>query len=340
MTTPRDDGALFRDLHAAGPQAVAVRLGFTVLRSTTISPCPACKAEFRSSRGHDRRGPVGLTRDGLGWKCHRCGAHGDAATFAAYAVTGTDRPAEWRAVLEALERVGIGGEAPPPPRVTPTRKPDARPPRPEVLELWARCRPVVDDAACAAWLESRGLDPWCVADRDLARALPAGLTVPRWARMHGRPWNAGGYRCVLPFWNARGELTSLHARNLDRAADPKGVMPTGYAVAGLVLADAPGCELLAHRALAGPLWVTEGAPDFLVTAIAWGDAAEESPATLGIVSGSWAAEIAARVPDRARVIVAVHHDDAGEKYVQRIVETLRGRVTLERWVPNGWEASA
>src|SRR5439155_8542130 len=55
----------FGELHAFGPAAVAERLGFSILRGRTISPCPACMAKYRSSGGHDKRGPIGLTPDGL-----------------------------------------------------------------------------------------------------------------------------------------------------------------------------------------------------------------------------------------------------------------------------------
>ena len=54
---------------------------------------------------------------------------------------------------------------------------------------------------------------------------------------------------------------------------------------------------------------------------------------LGIVAGSWQPEIAARVPDGARVVLAVDHDETGEKYTATIAASLGERVTLLRWEP-------
>ncbi len=319
-------------VRAHGSAAIAAALGFT-LRGSTISPCPACGAVERSSRGVDRRGPVGLTRDGLGWSCHRCGARGDAIAFAALVSTGTATPDDWGPVFEQLERAGSSDAAPPPPPPTRPAATEAnRPPPAEVLELWERSRPVVDDGACSAWLISRRLDPWRVADHDLARALPVGLAVGSWASIGGRSWGAAGYRCVFPLFDDNRKLLSLHARNLDRAAEPKGVNPSGHEVGGLVFADAVARSMLAHSVLDGDLWVVEGAPDFLTAATQWGDAADPMPATLGILSGSWTDKIATRVPNGAHVILAVHQDRAGERYIATITSTLGARVRFSRWV--------
>ncbi len=323
-------------VHNAGPANIAERFGFALIRARTISPCPACKAEHRSSRGHDRRGPVGLTADGLGWRCHRCNAGGDAVTFATFAVAGSERPDDWRVVREALERAGYSA-APPPPIKPALSGPAKRPPRRELLDLWTRSRPVFEDAESVAWLHGRGINPSLVSDRELARAIPPDLAppaLPAWAQLGG-PWPARGYRLLLALWDAAGNLTSIHARNLHAGADPKGALPCGHQVAGTVLADSAGALMLRERTLVGPLWICEGAPDFLTAATAWGDAADPGSAVLGILSGSWTADLAARVSDGARVVIAVHHDAAGEAYVARIAATLAGRVQLERWTPEG-----
>jgi hypothetical protein len=52
----------------------------------SLAPCPGCGATRRGT--DDRRGPVGLTRDGLGWRCHRCDAHGSSVDLAALLVLG------------------------------------------------------------------------------------------------------------------------------------------------------------------------------------------------------------------------------------------------------------
>ena len=71
--------------------------------------------------------------------------------------------------------------------------------------------------------------------------------------------------------------------------------------------------------------VCEGVPDWLTWASRYSDADLLAPAVLGIISGSWSQELAARVPDGAGVVVRQHPDDAGHGYAARIVATLRGR---------------
>ena len=50
-----------------------------------------------------------------------------------------------------------------------------------------------------------------------------------------------------------------------------------------------------------------------------------APAVLGILSGSWSDELAARIPTECRVIVKVHRDEAGQKYRDQICRSLSGR---------------
>jgi hypothetical protein len=319
----------FNAVHDAGLVAIAETLGYKVVRGRSISPCPSCKAEFRSSRGHDRRGPIGLTTDSRGWRCHRCDAHGDAVTFAAWHVAATNRPADWGAVLEEL--AGRGWSTPPP-AVHVAAGPPRRPPRKDLLDLWARSVPITQDADATVYLRGREIDPELVDDRGLARAIPAGLTppqIPVWAHLHGT-WPGAGYRLLLPMWDVGCNLATMHARNL-AGATPKGAFPSGYEVRGSVFADPAGQRMLEKGELLGTLWVVEGAPDFLKTATSWSD--EADIAVLGVVSGSWTHEIAARVPNGAHVVIAVHHDLSGERYVTKVVDSLAGRVRLERWAP-------
>ena len=124
---------------------------------------------------------------------------------------------------------------------------------------------------------------------------------------------------MLPLYDASGVLPSVHARNV-QGVEPKGALPAGCCARGLVLADDAGRELLRGSANVTSVWVAEGVPDFLSCASAWGDAAEDCPAVLGIMAGSWTAAVAASVPDGARVTIATHHDDAGSKYAAASAE--------------------
>jgi hypothetical protein len=111
--------------------------------------------------------------------------------FTAFVATGIATPGDWPPVFDLLERAGMG-EATPPAVVIAAPTAPKRPPQPEVLDLWGRCRPVVDDAGCSAWLTSRGIDPRSVADRAPgARAArePGGAAVgPPYPVGRRRPW--------------------------------------------------------------------------------------------------------------------------------------------------------
>jgi DNA primase len=123
--------------------------------------------------------------------------------------------------------------------------------------------------------------------------------------------------------------------------------PKGYDKAKLVFACPFARLVLKHGAK--PSWwaddaptfrvvVAEGEIDFLTCAADASDANEHAAAVLGVTSGSWTAELAARVPDGAVVVVATDDDKGGEAYARRIVDTLAprmraGRVSVERWKP-------
>ncbi len=191
------------------------------------------------------------------------------------------------------------------------------------------------------FLRSRGIDPRVVEERGLALALPEDAHVPPWARFgaRGPKWVTAGYRLLLPLYDHHGEIRSARARYLGKR-HPKSLAPDGHECTGLVMADALGLYLLKHGSR--PEWwtpdapplrvvIAEGETDFLTFACEASDADEHAPAVLGVVNGSWTAELAARLPDGAHVIIATDNDDAGEKYAARIASTLAGRADLFRW---------
>ncbi len=206
-----------------------------------------------------------------------------------------------------------------------------RPPKQQVHALWARCRPLDQDRETSAWASTRGLDPFTIADRDLCRALPADATVPGWAHLGGAPWPEGGYRLVLPLYDPSGRIASLHARNVRPDAVPKGALPASYAASGLIMAEGGAAQMLAGGVWQPhDVWIAEGVPDFLTLASDFNDADDES-VVLGVVSGSWSKEIADRIPEECRVVVATHDDSAGERYASTIATTLTPRQQLFRW---------
>jgi len=280
------------------------------------------------------------TDDTIAVKCFGCGASGDVLDLVAVA-NGIDARRDFPEVLRLasdLAGADVGYRRAPRPDLGRWPEPGL-PPIEEVAAIWHGCRPVTEDADVSGWLRSRALDVAAIEDLDLARALPPDATLPSWARFRGRSWFEGGYRCILPAFDNRGALRSVRARRLGRSDAPKTLPPTGFGIGGLVLADILGRQLL-ETGTRPDFWperdvlrivVAEGEPDFLTWATAFSDTDLTAPAVLGVVAGSWTAEIAARMPDRSRVVVRTHHDEPGEKYARTIFDSLAGgRVTFIR----------
>ena len=329
---------------ALGPDAIKRRLADP---ATALDALGLRDGAKRQARGfviacpwHAERTPscsVTTGPDGtLRAHCFGCGRTGDVIALGA-AVLGLDVGTDFPRVLAELAAhcgLSAGASLPPLPALRPL-PPLAPPSADEVRDLWARCGPVCDDRALSLALFDRALDPAVIADRDLARCLPADGCLPAWARRAGQSWRASGHRLIVPLFDARGSLVSLHARSLASDAEPKGLSPAGHSSAGLVMADAFALDLLAHGI---PAWwgegeaptvvIAEGVPDFLTDASVFGEW-ERVPATLGVISGAWSADVAARIPDGCRVVIRTHDDKAGHRYREQIGESLHARCRVE-----------
>jgi len=322
---------------------VARALGLAVdERRRAAGPCPACRAERRHTRSGDRRGALGVRPDGRGWRCFQCDAAGDAVDLATMTIGGgrwsslpDARRAEVREWAErwtgAAPSTGARPWRPLPSAPVPS---PTYPPADELAAVWAACVPVLADAEVRAWLAAKGIAPADVADADLARAMPTAARVPEWADR----WRLS-HRLVVPFVDARGVVRSYRARSVDGAL-PKSLAPRGFSTAGLVLADG-----LARRVLGAAAWpsawpadrrrivVTEGEKKWLqrCAPAARSEAADAyRPAVVGVESGAWTDELAARIPDGSVVLVSTDRDDAGRQYGQRIVDTLADRMLAQR----------
>jgi len=321
-----------------------------------VWPCPACGRDRRNATtAGEKRGAIGVRREGLGWHCFPCDAAGDALDLASHHIGGRRfrdladhskaEARDWCGRFLGLDtsRRGAGGtqvrklavaRAP----EAPEREDPAFPPAEELAALWGACVAVTDDAAAGAWLAGRGLDVARLADLDAVRALPleaAGL--PAWARS----WGSRAMRLVVPLVDAHGRPRSVLARTVTPSAElpadaRKSVAPAGFARAGLAMACPLARQVLGLGARpswwSGPLRVVvaEGEPDYMTWASASSDAAEHAPAVLGIVGGSWTPDLAERIPDGAELVVRTHDDDAGAVYATKIVATMAGRVAARR----------
>jgi hypothetical protein len=324
---------------------VARRLGLRQVDRGHLEPCPAC-GEQRRSRHDDRRGPVFLCGRGQGWTCSICGAKGGVVEMVSHALLGCrlgPGDPRWEELRAVAAEAGLcGPKAPPPPPPPPPI------PRPRIVEesltqLWERSTPVDADPEVASWLVSRGLSPATVADLDLARALPVD-GLDRWAAFRGTPWSRG-WRCVFRCFDEAGRLASLRARWVRPEPPPPGTDKAGAAAGGAgsaggaVLACGLGRQVL-QRGRAPSWWpreqlfaavVVEGEPDWLTWACR--SSGPTSPAVFGVYNGSWSPELAARVPDGARVAVRTHHDEAGDRYARTVSESLWHRCHVTRSRP-------
>lgn len=75
--------SMFTTVNNQKIQDISKMLSYRVGKSS-ISPCPSCKEERRSKS--DKRFPVGVSSNGLGWSCFQCNAKGNTVEFIAYAL--------------------------------------------------------------------------------------------------------------------------------------------------------------------------------------------------------------------------------------------------------------
>ena len=293
---------------------------------------------------HGERTPscsVTRAKDGtIRVRCFGCDWTGDALTLVAQ-VYGLDVRNNFQDVLlEAAEIAGLHnivdelrGKAkweprplPPAPEVGPD--PDY-PPLDEVTDVWEAGGPAREDAVAAKYLTGRKLDPDAATQLGLLRVLPPiaelPLTLPRWAHYGALSWQRSGHRMVVPVYDHTGEMRSLRAWRIEGDAPAKRVPPSGCKATGLLMANQNAVQLLRDRCAPRRVLVVEGEPDFTVASIRWSDSA-----VFGVISGGWTEDFAKRVPLGSEVIVATHHDEAGEKYAALVIKTVRARAVVSR----------
>lgn len=283
-------------------------------------------------------GPDGTVRV----RCFSCGFGGDALHLVA-AARGLDIKRDFPAVLReaagiaGLDFEDLGNGAPMQVRQAPTPKPlqeSTYPLASEVASVWQRCIPVTESEEVSIWLSSRGLDPATIDERELARALPEDIVLPRWASRERRSWFDTGHRLIMPVFDHRGMMLSLRAGQVIAETRDKRVPPSGHKAAGLLLANGCARALFAGSAKFD-LLVVEGEPDFLTWASAVNQGGQPV-AVVGIGSGWWSTEFAERLPAGTRVVIRTHQDPAGDKYAADIVRSLGFRCKAFRPAPDGF----
>ena len=215
----------------------------------------------------------------------------------------------------------------------------ARPPSTEVDALWSASSPVDSDSVAVEWFRRRyGGHARSFLEQsqayDLARVIPSGLGLPRWAWSRRGPWARTGHRLLFRLWDHAGSALSLRARCLYTSTNPKSLAPCGFSVRSLVLADPTALVLLTGEA---GRWcepfdvvIAEGEPDWLLWSAGPRDTEARCRACFGVEAGAWCQQIADCIPDGIRVSIRTHHDEPGDRYAGQVIATLRGRCRVFR----------
>lgn len=353
MPVAHQAGDWFADVRAQGVARVAQAFGLELggpERARWLKPCPACGAGTRHPKRGDKRGAVGVSKEGLGWACFECEEKGDAVTLAALGVTSAI-PAKgdkrWADVRRACAERGWcdadprdGRPAPavrlvkPPPMPAPA--PPKRPPAAEVSALWASSLrldavPSWDDGdwcgEARRYLGGRGLNCGDLSALDVARILPPSehYAFPAW---WPSSW-AKAWRVVVQAFEADGALASIHGRAIGEAPH-KTTWPTGADAGELLFADARGLALLRGDAgeLAGAL-VAEGLTDFLAASL-WAYLSGRRWAVLAVTAGGALAFAKVRWPAGVPCYLATDNDKTGDGYAAKVRAALPAAVEVRR----------
>lgn len=281
---------------------------------------------------------VTIGRDGtLRFRCFGCQATGDVLTLVA-AVHDLDVRGDFREVLlAAAELAGLSNVVdelndrkpytPRPLPALPEPGPERDyPPAAEVEALWGLAGSVAMDPEAGGHLVGRGLDARAVASLDLLRAIPPSAVQPGWASYRGRRWTESGHRMIARVFDATGACRSLRSWRVAGDAPAKRLPPAGHKATGLVLANRRAVELLTgERRAPRVVVVAEGEPDFVTCSVAW-----PTLAVLGITSGSWSEDFAKRIPIGSEVVIRTHNDQAGDKYANEVLKTIKTRAVVRR----------
>lgn len=170
----------FAELRSRGIRASAPFFGCTAQPEPKrgLSPCPSCGEAKRGTT--DKRPPVDITSDGMGWTCWHCGAKGDAVDLAALRVAGrTELTSEqWGEVHERCAAAGLcSPDRPVQRRPEPPPPGDDDAPPPEFLAAAARVT-----ASGSAVLRVVGNAAAAAAPEAPADAAPAATPAPATAR--------------------------------------------------------------------------------------------------------------------------------------------------------------
>ena len=311
-------------------------MGLQQGRGRSWGPCPCCNSEKRGST--DRRGPIGVRRDGTAWMCHPCGAKGDVIDLVAASIAGST----YRSVdQESREKVrtwftehgyGSGNYDRPRERPAPVVRENtrSRPPEPEVRSLWSATTTLVEalgqepeySKPLSGWLFERRFNPEAVDRLGMIRVMPQGHQY-RWPPWWPHKW-ARFWRLTTPAYEMTGKFVSMHARSVNlQQRGPKTIWPRGHEAGGLVMANRRGVMMLrGDTDESSGLIVCEGLTDLIRASLA-SEAEDLGFAVIAGTCGSFRALSRLRLPRGFKVYIATDPDEKGNEYAQIISRSIK-----------------
>ncbi len=307
---------------------IASRLGLQIRKNNSLAPCPKCGAVKRSSK--DLRGPIGLRSDNKGWKCHACQTSGSGIDLVSFRLSGSryaDADAFNKNRVRAWFDIEVEEGKPIPDQ--PKRVRGERPPLNEVQQLWGsslKLHQLSKDDKAISFLKSRDLNLEALARSGVARVTPEykAYEWPAW-------WPGGRsnlWRIIVPAFNDKGQLTSLHARAIDvPEVGPKTLWPKGYEAKGLFMPNRFAVKMMRGLPvdLDGLLFV-EGITDFMKCSAEVEDQGLNI-AVLGGTSGSFGIVSKLKIPKETKIYIGTDPDDQGREYASTIQLQLGDRIS-------------
>ena len=307
---------------------VAQRLGLKLLRGNSLGPCPNCHATARGSK--DKRGPIGINSDNVGWACHRCKIKGSGIDLVSFCLAGS-KFSQLTSEHKDKVRIWFEGEISDGAKIfeQPQKLRGARPPISEVHRLWKsayKLNQISGDDEAISFLKTRNLNLVALSKSGVVRITPhkQEYNWPSW-------WPSGRshlWRVIVPAFDETGKFVSIHGRAINNPeSGPKTLWPKGFEAKGLFMPNRHAVKMMRGQAasLDGVLFV-EGLTDFLKCSSEVEDL-DIPLAVLAGTSGSFTNIQKLNIPKDVKIYIGTDPDEQGREYANKIQLQLPGRTT-------------
>jgi len=278
-------------------------------------PCPACGATRTST---DTRPPVRASGR-HSWWCNSCQNKGDIFDLVSYVQWGHNSK---EADFAQLKQYFMDKNA-----YTPSYQPEdlaKYPPTPQVSWIMEQAlhldNHLVEDDVWD-YLHTRGINPISTSARRVNPELDYGTL--KWVKSSSgkkMPWWPTKwcdlFPIVVPMYNHKGELTSLHGRSIQSNTNRKTTAPLGFSAKGLYFMNKRALQMCTGDLEPTEVWITEGEIDFLSLEQF---TREEELTVIGIKSGSLTSDLLP-IPTRAKIFICTDPDESGDKYAQKLIQ--------------------